>query len=100
MILLQSEIRPAVLRKIRNFLQQAGYLAEQPLVSVKEDVEDHSPAKRKKKGKSEAPTGTMKGLVVRLLKPFVLKTDSIMYDDDDDDEDEVDEDHDQLSDGK
>ena len=73
----------------------------EPLVTVKEQQEvdedgDCSPSKKKKK-KSVIPS---KGLNVQLLKPFVLKADSIKYDDDDGEEDDDDEEENPYVDGR
>ena len=88
----QNESKKTV-KKVRQFLQQAGYVVEEKMASETDYEECYPPkAKKAKKQKIESSKGTsVYTIKVRLVKPFVLKTDSIWQPGDDDEEEEEEE---------
>lgn len=91
-----TELRKKGLRKVRQFLVQAGYAVEEKIGAfpVGADGNDCSPPKKKKRKKEKSSAipnvSTMK---MRLLKPFILKTSNIQKPDgEENDEEDNDED--------
>lgn len=99
-LLLQSELRVHVksLRRVRQFLQQAGYVVEEKIPGSGDTTESSNwrPPKKKKKQAESAGGNPICTVKIRLLKPFVLKTDCIQQPDDtsEDEEDNNDDDND------
>ncbi|XP_022784579.1 general transcription factor 3C polypeptide 1-like [Stylophora pistillata] len=101
LVTMQTELRKKGLRKVRQFLVQAGYAVEEKIGAfpVGADGNDCSPPKKKKRKKEKSSAipnvSTMK---MRLLKPFILKTSNIQKPDgeenDEEDNDENDDDDD------
>ncbi|XP_044181643.1 general transcription factor 3C polypeptide 1-like isoform X7 [Acropora millepora] len=101
-----------VLKNVRRYLQQAGYVVEEKIWGATSEGENPDsncpPAKKKKKKKTESSTTVCPSaypIKVRLLKPFVLKTNDIWQSNDieeeeDDDEEEEEEDGENDVEGK
>ena len=93
-----------VLKKVRQYLQQAGYVVEGVMGETSEAAgnEEFCPPKKKKKERKESSVGTSADTIkVQLVKPFVLKSDSLWHpsddgegNDDDNDDDDGDDDGD------
>lgn len=105
-MLLQSELRVHVksLRRVRQFLQQAGYVVEEKIPGSSDTIESSnwSPPKKRKRQAESAGGNPICTVKIRLLKPFVLKTDCIQQPDDanKDEEDNSDDDNDEGDDGE
>jgi len=91
-------------RRVRQFLQQAGYVVEEKIPGSCDTTESSNwspPKKRKRQAESVGgnPICTVK---IRLLKPFVLKTDCIQQPDDanEDEEDNSEDDDDEGDDNR
>ena len=99
-LLLQSELRVTVksVRRVRQFLQQAGYVVEEKIPSSCDTTESSnwSPPKKRKRQAESSGGNSISSVKIRLLKPFVLKTDCIQQPDDanEDEEDDSDDDDD------
>lgn len=93
-----------MLKKVRQYLQQAGYVVEGMMGETSEAAgsEEFCPPKKKKKERKESSVGTSADTIkVQLVKPFVLKSDSLWHpsddgegNDDDNDDDDGDDDGD------
>ena len=101
-LILQSELRVKVkgVRRVRQFLQQAGYIVEEKIPGPCDTTESSnwSPPKKKKRQTESAGGNAICTVKIRLLKPFVLKTDCIQQPDDaneDDKENSDDDDNDE-----
>ena len=99
-MLLQSELRVNVksVRRVRQFLQQAGYVVEEKIPGSCDTTvsSNWSPPKKRKRQAESAGGNPVCTVKIRLLKPFVLKTDCIQQPDDanEDEEDNSDDDDD------
>ena len=99
-LLWQSELRVNVksVRRVRQFLQQAGYVVEEKIPGSCDTTESSnwSPPKKRKRQAESAGGNPICTVKIRLLKPFVLKTDCIQQPDDanEDEEDNSDADDD------
>ncbi|XP_020617747.1 uncharacterized protein LOC110055696 [Orbicella faveolata] len=95
-----SELRVNVksVRRVRQFLQQAGYVVEEKIPGSCDTTESSnwSPPKKRKRQAESAGGNPICTVKIRLLKPFVLKTDCIQQPDDanEDEEDNSDADDD------
>jgi len=92
-----------MIKRVRTFLQQAGYVVESDKSGGTGDSGNNESPPEKKKKKKE-PGCVTAGIKLKLVKPFVLKSASIWHpsgdeeeDDDDNDEDGIDDDFDDDS---
>lgn len=103
---MQSELRVHVksLRRVRQFLQQAGYVVEEKIPGSSDITESSnwSPPKKRKRQTESAGGNPICTVKIRLLKPFVLKTDCIQQPEDanEDEEDNSDDDDDEGDDNR
>ena len=104
---MQSELRVNVksVRRVRQFLQQAGYVVEEKISGPCDTTESSkwSPPKKRKRQTESSGGNTTCTVKIRLLKPFVLKTDCIQQPDDtneDEEENSVDDDDDEGDDNR
>lgn len=103
---MQSELRVHVksLRRVRQFLQQAGYVVEEKIPGSSDTTESSnwSPPKKRKRQAESAGGNPICTVKIRLLKPFVLKTDCIQQPEDanEDEEDNSDDDDDEGDDNR
>ena len=89
------------MKRVRQFLQQAGYVVEGTMGETSEaGNEDFCRQKKKKKERKESSVGSSAYTIkVQLVKPFVLKSDSLWHPSDDGEGDDGDDDDDDDDDG-